>query len=182
MNFLYFAYGSNMLPARLLKRCPSARVIGGATAIGFRIEFSKESKDKSGKATLFESADSDTLGVIFEVEEADRSKLDSAEGAGSGYERSDDFLVRVEESGECVITTTYLASRIDTKLKPYDWYLALVIAGAIHHDLNVDHLARLRGFEYLIDERLDRAGRLDALEALRDHGFHDHRALLRPTS
>lgn len=34
MTFLYFAYGSNMLPARLQARCGSARVIGAATAAG----------------------------------------------------------------------------------------------------------------------------------------------------
>ena len=27
MTFLYFAYGYNMLPARLLGRCPSAKVV-----------------------------------------------------------------------------------------------------------------------------------------------------------
>lgn len=33
MTFLYFAYGSNMLSARLKARCPSAKVIGKATGI-----------------------------------------------------------------------------------------------------------------------------------------------------
>lgn len=52
MTFLYFAYGSNMLPTRLLGRCPSARVVGTGVARAWSLAFSKASKDGSGKATL----------------------------------------------------------------------------------------------------------------------------------
>ena len=36
-RFNYFAYGSNMDTARMLARCPGARLVGAATLPGFRL-------------------------------------------------------------------------------------------------------------------------------------------------
>ncbi|WP_375567505.1 gamma-glutamylcyclotransferase family protein [Oceaniradius stylonematis] len=180
MNFLYFAYGSNMLPARLQARCASARVIGAASAPGFDLEFSKLSKkDGSGKATLVTAADIATPGVLFEIDKANLGALDRAEGAGFGYDRADDFTAEITGTGERITATTYIASATDRQLKPFDWYLALVIAGAQHHALGDDHVARLRLIEHLIDEEYGRTARRKALEALLAHGFDDHLVLLK---
>ena len=35
--FLYFAYGSNMNPARMAKRCPGAIALGGAVLLNHRL-------------------------------------------------------------------------------------------------------------------------------------------------
>ena len=51
-TFHYFADGSNMMTARLLGRCPSAKVVSLAHADGYKLAFSKLSVDTSGKATL----------------------------------------------------------------------------------------------------------------------------------
>jgi gamma-glutamylcyclotransferase len=42
MTFLYFAYGSNMLPARLLGRCPSAKVVRTGVARAWSLIFEGE--------------------------------------------------------------------------------------------------------------------------------------------
>ncbi len=179
MTFLYFAYGSNMLPARLKARCASARVIGAASAPGFDLEFSKPSKDGSGKATLVTAADIATPGVLFEIAKADLDPLDRAEGAGFGYDRADDFTAEITGTGERITATTYIASMTDRQLKPFDWYLALVIAGAQHHALGDEHMERLRLIEHLIDEDHSRKTRAEALTALLAHGFDDHNVLLK---
>ncbi len=179
MSFLYFAYGSNMLPARLQARCQSARVIGTACAPGFDLEFSKPSKDGSGKATLIEATDITAPGVLFEIDKAERGALDRAEGAGYGYDRADDFAAEITGTGERITATTYIASRADRQLKPFDWYLALVIAGAHHHALGDDHLAKLRRIAHIIDTDHARKSRRQALDALQAHGFDDHLALLK---
>ena len=49
MTFLYFAYGSNMLPARLLGRCLSAKVVGTGVARAWSLAFSKASKCQSAR-------------------------------------------------------------------------------------------------------------------------------------
>ena len=111
MTFFYFAYGSNMLTTRLRSRCPGAILAGRADADGYAVEFSKPSKDKSGKATLRQAAGGRTAGVLFEIPEAELGLLDSHEGVGSGYERCDAFPVRLVDSGEVTQAAATLQHR-----------------------------------------------------------------------
>lgn len=180
MSFFYFAYGSNMLAARLAHRCPSASVVGPASAAGHRLTFEKASSDGSGKAMLAAEADSmlSVPGVLFEIALADRPGLDEAEGVGFGYQRADDFPVTTGRNGKIVEATTYLATRVDPRLKPYDWYLALVIAGAHQHGLDGEHLGALRRTEYVVDDDQQRKARAIALRALQSSGHPDYRRLL----
>jgi len=82
MTFLCFAYGSNMLPARLLGRCPSGKLVGTGVARAWSLAFSKASKDGSGKATLVTAPNSAVPGVIFEIDLAEREQLDRHEALG----------------------------------------------------------------------------------------------------
>jgi gamma-glutamylcyclotransferase len=181
MSFIYFAYGSNMLPARLQARCGSARVIGTASAQAHRLEFSKPSKkDGSGKATLIRSETQTitTPGVLFEIERTELGDLDRAEGAGYGYDRDDSFTVTHATTGKTLTVTTYLATKKNTALKPFDWYLALVLAGSHYHELAEGHLNRVRAHGHVVDQDHSRKGRIEALEALAKHDFTDLAALL----
>jgi len=178
MTFLYFAYGSNMLPARLLDRCPSARPIGVGIARDFSLKFSKASKDLSGKATLVAAEGARVPGVIFEIDLAEQSELDRHEGLGSGYRRDDAMPIDDIARGGTVQTSSYLGTSLDAHLKPFDWYLAIVIAGANHHGLDAAHIAALRATEFVEDTDLDRKTRVAAIEAMREHGIGDFRTLL----
>lgn len=178
MTIFYFAYGSNMLPARLRARCASARAIGCATAHGFSLEFSKKSKDGSGKASLIKTGDTATPGVLFEIASNQLDALDRAEGVGSGYDRVDHFVAELAGTGELMAAKTYFASATDPELRPYDWYLALVIGGARYHALGEDYIRRLRLVEYLRDADHNRVSRRSALEALMAHGFDNYDMLL----
>lgn len=182
MTFLYFAYGSNMLPARLLDRCPSARTIGVGIARDSALEFSKASKDCSGKATLVAAEGARVAGVIFEIDLAERSELDLHEGLGSGYRRDDALLIDDIARGGTVRTSSYFGTSLDAQLKPFDWYLAIVIAGANHHGLDAAHIAALRATEFVEDTNLNRKTRVAAIEAMREHGIVDYRALLEGSS
>ena len=174
MTFFYFAYGSNMLPARLVGRCPSAKFVGLGVARARRLEFSKASNDGSGKSTLVAAPDSAVPGVIFEIELSERQLLDQHEGVGFGYRRDDAFAVE----GSPSLTSSYLGTALDETLRPYDWYLATVIAGAEHHGLDAEHIAALRRILFLDDTELDRRTRVAAIKAMRDHGVEDYRKLL----
>lgn len=174
MTFFYFAYGSNMLPARLIGRCPSAKVVGLGVARAWSLEFSKASKDGSGKATLVVAPNSAVPGVIFEIDLGERQYLDLHEGVGFGYRRDDAFAVE----GSPAITSTYLGTALDEEVRPYDWYLATIIAGAEHHGLDAGHIAALRRVHFLEDTELERKTRVAAIEAMREHGVEDYRKLL----
>jgi gamma-glutamylcyclotransferase len=181
MTFLYFAYGSNMLSNRLISRCNSARVLGAAAAKNHTIEFSKPSKDMSGKATLISSDGLDvrTQGVLFEIEKAELQSLDKAEGAGFGYERHDEFRVLRAGDNQTITAVTYIANEPQAELRPFDWYLALVVAGALEHDLEHYHVDNLLTVPYDLDFEMDRQSRRDALAALNKHGHVNHMKLLK---
>lgn len=176
MTFYYFAYGSNMLPARLVDRCPSAMPIGKGVARNFRLEFSKASKDGSGKATLVPAFGESVPGVIFEIATSERESLDKHEGGG--YRRNDAFVVETAASGS-TLTSTYFATSTDARLRPFDWYLATVIAGAIHQGLCEAYSATLRSIKFIEDTDADRATRVAAIRAMRAHGVDEYRTLLK---
>jgi len=181
-TFKYFAYGSNMLTERLTDRCRSAQAIGIANAAGYVLEFCKKSRDESGKATLAESNQpgKHVLGVLFEIENGDLCKLDKAEGMGNGYERLDKFSANLLADGTQYGVKTYIASTyaVDDNLKPYDWYLALVIQGAIQHKLHEAYIAGLREIASITDSKPNRETREDAIRALARAGVQDFRKIL----
>jgi len=168
---LYFAYGSNMLAERLTARCTSARVRDVVAADGYELSFSKRSQDGSGKATISVSVapESRVYGVVFEIDEADMGKLDRLEGRGRGYDRVDSFNVATRADAAPLSVTTYVASprSVDQKLKPYEWYLGLVLAGAKQHRLPAEYIQSLEATSSIADPDPDRAQRLQALELLR---------------
>lgn len=161
----YFAYGSNLLSARITARCPSARAIGAGFAKGYMLEFTKRSIDGSGKATLAPSAQSAVHGVVFDIADIELPALDIAE---SGYERLDNFAV--DGFDQCAVT--YIARAASPGLAPYDWYLALVIAGANEHALDAAYIKWLRAHPYHEDVRDECGFRNEAHLALMTSGYH----------
>jgi hypothetical protein len=178
MTFHYFAYGSNMLPARLTNRCQSATLIGTGIAANFRLGFSKASKDGSGKATLVAAPGARVYGAIFEINDSERAVLDAHEGLGHGYRRDDDFVVKGIVPGSTFLTNTYLATSLDAQLRPFDWYLAIVIAGATYHQMEEEYLVALRSTAFIEDPVMSRESRVVAMKAMQDHGIDDYRTLL----
>jgi len=142
--FTYFAYGSNMLTGRLRERCATARVLGLATAKGYLVYFSKKGRDGSGKASIRRTDARRAIvhGVLFEIDVSERAILDRFESHPCGYKRDDHFIVETADARNRLEVSTYIAAdnKIDESLKPFDWYLALVIAGVIQHKLPDDYL------------------------------------------
>lgn len=177
MRFLYFAYGSNLLTARLQRRCDAADPVGIAYANDRMIDFSKLSNDGSGKATLRRAPNRRTPGMLFEIPIAQRHALDRVEGYPDHYDRSNTFPVR-RSDGQSVQAVTYLARSPVPNLNAYDWYLALVIAGALEHGLDADHIAALRGENWILDPIVDRSARCESIHVLALAGHRDYRKLL----
>lgn len=129
----YFAYGSNMLRARLLARKVALLDQGQpALADGYKFLFNKESTDGSAKANLVPAPAERTCGVLFAVAPNSLGDLDIAEGAPDHYRR--EYGLRVQTSTGQVEAMTYIAQPdkiLCTPGRPYDWYLALILAGAI---------------------------------------------------
>lgn len=163
-NILYFAYGSNLLRERLLARCPNLSYAGRVTLPAHRLTFDKSSVDGSGKCAIEPTQADEVLGVLWNVPTEALAELDRAEGVGNGYERRTVDIVMCD--GRAVDAMTYGATKRQSGLKPYDWYLALVIAGAMQQGLSDAYIERLRATPFTADADLQRGTRRDALEVL----------------
>lgn len=128
---LYFAYGSNMAVQRLRARVPSARLLGPAVLAGHALRFHKPgSIDGSGKcdAVYTDDAADRVFGALYSIATAELALLDRFEARGHGYER--ETVSVMTENGEAVQAETYIATRIDPRLRPLDWYKEHVLRGA----------------------------------------------------
>lgn len=164
----YFAYGSNMLTARLLSRCLGAKTIGPVFLTGYTLCFDKRSRDGSGKCTIGHTGrPSDIVhGVLFTVPQSQVPSLDRAEGEGTEYDRVP--IQVTTENDKTVPAETYIAKEelVDRHAIPYDWYLDLVVTGAEHHGLPKAYVDKLRSVNALPDPMPQRPERLEALKQL----------------
>jgi gamma-glutamylcyclotransferase len=164
----YFAYGSNMLIERLQRRCPSAKAVGIGYVDRWGVKFSKIGRDDSGKATLYPMTNTRSYGVVFTLNDNDLTLLDQFEGAGHGYDRVNDFKVQLLTQDEPLKAVTYIApvQFQSEAIKPFDWYVGLVMAGAEQHCLPADYIVSLQSVPSIQDPDTQRQTRLEAIQLL----------------
>jgi len=163
-TYLYFAYGSNMLTARLRARTPGARPVATGYVTARRLAFHKLSIDGSGKCDLAVAADdaSRAYGVLYVLDPGEVPALDCAEGVGHGYRKD---AISIVTSAGVVPAMTYLADRTQRGLRPYGWYKAFVVHGAVEHGLPEPYVASLRATDALVDPDVARRARNRAILA-----------------
>jgi gamma-glutamylcyclotransferase len=145
---LYFAYGSNLLPARLLARTPSARALAVGCLAGHGLRWHMAATDGSGKCDVVVDAAAEVHGVVYRLDPAEKPLLDRAETLGVGYSER---RVRIATVGGSVEAWTYTALRTEPQRQPYDWYRDIVVAGARAHGLAADYVAALAAVAALPD-------------------------------
>jgi hypothetical protein len=133
----YFAYGSNMDPARLKARCtdkgaPVLERIAGRLS-GWRLEFNKQRLRRPGEgaANVVEDAAGLVEGTLNRMPPAGLDLLDVDEGVSIGqYVRRDVRVVRID-SGAAVEAVMYVAlpAVVASGLRPPRWYLDHLLAG-----------------------------------------------------
>lgn len=166
---LYLAYGSNLLPERLLARIPSARLMGTCRIPGRRLEFHLAGSDGSAKCDIPSDQSSCAYGALYRLDEFGWARLDDIEGLGVSYSR---LPVGIENCPMASRAEAYIAreEKVDGKLRPYGWYRELVLAGARFHGFPDEYLRRIEGFEPVADGDRSRAER--NLGVLRSHSGH----------
>ena len=154
-RILYFAYGSNMSIERLSARVPSAELICVAALAGHRLRFHKPSKnDGSGKcdAAHTGSPEDSVFGVLYSIQVNQLAELDRFEGCVYGYERQ---TVAVHSgSNETFKAETYIATHIDSRLRPLDWYKEHVLRGAKAAGLPSGHIALIESVVADVDSNV----------------------------
>jgi len=152
----YFAYGSNMSLARLKQSTPSAKRCGSFKLLAHSLRFHKVGQDKSGKCDAFYTANQSdyVLGALFEIDEIDKRHLDKAEGLGFGYDEKQVTLLG--ENCQIVEATLYIATNINTKIKPYSWYKNHVLIGATESNLAKEYIDKIKSVKSFEDLDINR--------------------------
>ncbi|MFW5910048.1 MAG: gamma-glutamylcyclotransferase family protein [Thiohalospira sp.] len=151
----YFAYGSNMLTARLRARVPSTMPVGPARLADHRLAWRMAGPDGSAKCDITPAPGEVVHGVLFRLAEAELPLLDAAEGLGKGYDR--ETVTVTTTDGEAVPALVYRALVHDPDRHPYDWYKGFVVAGAREHGLPADYIADLEAVTSASDPDRKRA-------------------------
>lgn len=149
----YFSYGSNMSIRRLRLRVPSASCIGTGMLKGHELRIHKQSsRDGSAKCDAVAVTDPDlhVYGVVYRIDEAEKSGLDRAEGLGFGYEQNNVLIEMVNGSG--IQAFCYFATDINPQLKPLDWYREHVLRGAKENNLPEAYIRSIEAVEAVVDE------------------------------
>jgi cation transport regulator ChaC len=131
MSSWYFAYGSNMNPARVTERGLAYDRVQGGVLRGVRLTFDKQSRDHlgSGHANLTIDSSAYAEGVLYRLRNAsDIALMDRFEHTPVNYNRE---IVEVISDGAVVAAWTYFANAavIRPNLRPERAYLAHLLAG-----------------------------------------------------
>lgn len=150
-----------MLTARLRARCPSALALSTARLDDHDIAFDKIGQDGSGKATVLPLTGASVHGVLYALDDADLDLLDDIEGRGRGYDRR---LLTIHRDQHEASAFAYVAPPEcrDARLMPFDWYLALVVAGAHEHEMVPEWIARLADRPCIPDPDTTRPRQIEA--------------------
>lgn len=123
----YFAYGSNMLRERLVARVSTAHAVAVGVVHGYRLDFAKVSVDGSGKGDMVATPGGEVWGVLYEFDASQKADLDKHEG---GHYQAREVVVSTPSGDETAWACIAEPHLRDPSKVPYDWYLALIIAGA----------------------------------------------------
>ncbi len=134
---LYFAYGSNLSASRLRSRVPGAEFVGVACLWGHEFRFHKRGRDGTAKADAFRSGpEAQVWGALAMMAASDLARLDEFE---PGYQRTE-LPVEAKSGTERAWVYRAEPTAIGAGLRPYRWYLDLVVHGGRAHGLPSDYL------------------------------------------
>jgi len=148
---LYFAYGSNMDPVQMRRRCPSSRFVDIARLADHSLAFTRRSaRRRSGVADVIASNGDAVWGIVYRIlTSRDLEVLDRAEGyrpdrrRGNSYAR-ETFSV---ELGAAIrrraSVQLYRARPMRTPPLPSDAYIGHLARGAAHWGLPAAYQAML---------------------------------------
>jgi hypothetical protein len=144
-GLLYFAYGSNLLDAEILRTAQIAVPIGKAYVLGQRLAFEKHSKTREGDAaTLVSDAVSVVWGFVYQLDGKDMELLRARDGGYREIEL-DAVLLPDDDTPTYSKVASFVAKEIcEDRCGPSQSYLDLVIRGAEQRRLPSDYVGWLK--------------------------------------
>ncbi|HEX9900881.1 MAG TPA: gamma-glutamylcyclotransferase family protein [Candidatus Methylomirabilis sp.] len=139
---LYFAYGSNMHPGQMQKRCPGCIFIAAARLRDHGVAFTRPwaAWGSGGVADIQPAPGSTVEGVVWDITAAHRNSLDEYEEYPNAYTRKD--VVVETFDGRTLTAFAYVARPAGTH-QPRRRYLRKLVEGARAHNLSPGYVAFL---------------------------------------
>jgi len=129
----YFAYGSNMDPARMRDRIGRIPEAQGAELPGYVLRFNKRAQKHPtiGFANVAPDPEGVVYGILYDIAEDDLSAIDHYEGATRGHYARESVEVFLADGSE-IEAVAYIACPewIEDGLLPTGDYLNHLLAGA----------------------------------------------------
>jgi gamma-glutamylcyclotransferase (GGCT)/AIG2-like uncharacterized protein YtfP len=139
---LYAAYGSNMDPAQMSRRCPHSPTRGNGWLPGWRLTFGGEEFGWDGAlATVVEDPTAQVFVALYEISPEDEAALDSWESADSGLYRK--IRVRVETLDSAQVAWLYVLDAYEGGL-PSAAHLGVLSEAAAAAGAPDDYVEELR--------------------------------------
>ena len=135
----YFAYGSNMLRARLEARVGPVVIVGAALLDGYAHSFTKRGDDGTGKGNIATMPGSMVHGVLYRL---DLGQIDRLTGFEGGYRM---VSLSVRHGARVIEATSYQALAPVSPLRPADDYLRYYERGMREHGLPEDYVTLVLG-------------------------------------
>ena len=151
-SFYYFAYGSCMCPVDLKRTFGENThqyVVGRGILEGYRLGFYRRSLRRNfGVLDVVENSNAKVEGVLYQLPWRFSDRLDEREEVPhNGYRR---HTVTVESQGEIYtnVRTYVVIDKLPQELAPNDWYLNVVLRGAITCGLSEEYCWNLFNHMY----------------------------------
>jgi gamma-glutamylcyclotransferase (GGCT)/AIG2-like uncharacterized protein YtfP len=139
---MYAAYGSNMDPAQMARRCPHSPRRGTGWLEDWRLTFGGAELGWDGAlATVVEASGQRVFVALYEMNEADEAALDMWDGVTLGYYRQAKVRVATEEGD--VLAWLYVLNGYEGGL-PSARYLGILADAAETAGAPSDYVADLR--------------------------------------
>lgn len=121
----YFAYGSNMNPARMIRReVKFTRRIKGALS-DYALAFDKKAYGKNySYANIHKSPGSNTLGILYRVSKDSLDTLDGYEGVSSGHYYRKALTVNSDQGPIDALVYIACPEHVKSGLRPTEEYLS----------------------------------------------------------
>jgi|SRR4051794_35237700 hypothetical protein len=148
---LYAAYGSNMDPEQMQRRCPASPHTGTGWIRGWRLTFGAEEYGWEGALATLAPTDDDpgeetgaVFAALYDLTEADERELDAWEGADSGLYRK--LHLRVHTLAGDVVAYVYVLDAFEGGL-PSARHLGAIADAAEAAGAPSDYVVELRSRE-----------------------------------
>jgi gamma-glutamylcyclotransferase (GGCT)/AIG2-like uncharacterized protein YtfP len=139
---MYAAYGSNMDPAQMARRCPHSPRRGTGWLEDWRLTFGGAELGWDGAlATVVEASGQRVFVALYEMNEADEAALDMWDGVTLGYYRQTKVRVATEEGD--VLAWLYVLNGYEGGL-PSARYLGILADAAETAGAPAEYVADLR--------------------------------------